>query len=115
MDKYNFKSKSNSFVYTYNMPTAIVVKESVRPKKTKRKYMLTFRKKHKSKAPVAKTSNNSVVYSINHHPDTIKNPVKINKGSESNDNSRCFPSSRISMSTRNLFRSEDEIGCCKIS
>jgi hypothetical protein len=112
MDKYNFKSKSNSFVYTYNMPTAIVVKEPVKPKNTKRRFMPPFKRKLKSKAPVSKTTNNAVVYSVNTHPDFIRNPVKIKKGGESS--SKCFPLSRLT--PRRLLRSEnDELGCCKIS
>jgi hypothetical protein len=118
MDKYNFKPKlDNSFVYSYNMPTSIVIKQKpeVEKRKSKRKFLLPFRQKKQQKyrAPTAKPSNNSVVYSVNTDPAILKNPVKYSKG-ESGNKGRCLPTSRI-MRPRSLFRREDDFGCCKIS
>lgn len=97
MNRYKYKSASDCFVYSYNMPKEIQLIKPVEQKK-KSKFILPFKKKLKYKAPVAKSLDN--LNQISYKPSN--NVVKLKPDKK--------PKKKKSKNGKKL-----SLNCCKIS
>lgn len=98
MNRYKYKSASNSFVYLYNLPNEIQLKKPVELKK-KSKFILPFKKKLKYKAPVAKSLDNLNQISLK----SSSNVVKLKSDKYPNKKKKSKSGKKLSFN------------CCKIS
>ncbi|CAF0890753.1 unnamed protein product [Brachionus calyciflorus] len=103
MNRYKYKSMSECFVYSYNMPNEIQLKQPNENAKKKNKFLLPFKKKLKYKAPVAKSLDNLNQISYNTSNDT--NKIKLKSDKKSNKKN----------SKNKKKKSLRYLNCCKIS
>lgn len=100
MERYKHRSIADSYVYSYDLPKEIYIKDQKKPL-SKRKFILPFRKKLKYKAPVAKSLEQLNTISFNPTHESVNIKLKPEK-----------KSSKKKSKKSKAFRS---LNCCRIS